>query len=275
VTYESALVPTDDEGNAAPAVTIVDAAPVATQQPLSTRLLGWARLPLLAAALGIALLLVGPATWTSVSLTSGAGGTLPAAGPTATLSQGGLGGFPGAGGGNFGGGRGFRDGGFGGPPGGGFGGADGGTFTPPTGIAGGQGGGPTSGTTANDGLQVDNQLIAYLEAHQGSAKYLFATVSSQTAAPYIIVTGKPVMTLGGFSGSDQILTLAQLKTLIREGQVKYFMLSGVGGFGGGGGNSALVQWIESNTTRISASAYGGSSGTIYAVTGATISAANS
>jgi hypothetical protein len=83
------------------------------------------------------------------------------------------------------------------------------------------------------------------------------------------------MTLGGFSGSDQILTLAQLKTLIREGQVKYFMLSGVGGFGGGGGNSALVQWIESNTTRISASAYGGSSGTIYAVTGATISAANS
>ena len=80
------------------------------------------------------------------------------------------------------------------------------------------------------------------------------------------------MTLGGFSGSDQILTLAQLKTLIVEGQVKYFMLDGGGGFGGGagGGNSTLTQWIEANTTQVTAG-----STTIYAVTSATISAANS
>jgi 4-amino-4-deoxy-L-arabinose transferase-like glycosyltransferase len=126
--------------------------------------------------------------------------------------------------------------------------------------------------SGGQGLQVDSQLVAYLEAHQGSAKYLFATTSSQTAAPYIIATGEPVMTLGGFSGSDQILTLAQLKTLIREGQVKYFLLGG-GGFGGGG-NSALVQWIEANTSQVPASAYGGSSGTLYVVTSATLSAAN-
>jgi 4-amino-4-deoxy-L-arabinose transferase-like glycosyltransferase len=104
-------------------------------------------------------------------------------------------------------------------------------------------------------------LLAYLEAHQGAATYLFATLSSQTADPYIIQTGKPVMALGGFSGSDQILTLSQLKALISEGQVKYFLLSGGGDRGPGGGstNTQLVQWVESHGTLVSSSAYGGSS----------------
>jgi 4-amino-4-deoxy-L-arabinose transferase-like glycosyltransferase len=123
---------------------------------------------------------------------------------------------------------------------------------------------PTSKTAAIDSQQVDNSLITYLEAHDGSATYLFATLSSGTAAPYIIATGRPVMALGGFSGSDQILTLDQLKALIRSGQVKYFLLmggaGGAGGAGGGSSNSQLVQWVEANGTLISASAYGGSAG---------------
>ncbi len=49
-----------------------------------------------ATALGVALLLLGPATWVGVSLASGAGGTLPTAGPSASLAQGG--GFGGNGG---------------------------------------------------------------------------------------------------------------------------------------------------------------------------------
>ena len=182
------------------------------------------------------MLLVGPVTWTTVSLASGANGTLPAAGPTATLAQ--AGGFAGS----------FR-GGF--PPGGlgGFGAPPGGAASaPPQGLAGASGAiGEQSGA--------NRQLVAYLEAHQGSAKYLFATLSSQTAAPYIIATGKPVMTLGGFTGSDQILTLSQLQTLVRAGQVRYFLLAGGGaGFGGGGAgssNSQLVQWIEAHATLVS------------------------
>ena len=228
VTYNSALVPTYEGGpvvEAVPSVTTTDGDPILVQHSLSARMLGWGRVPLIATTLGVALLLVGPTVWTGVSLASGAGGTLPAAGPTASVSQGGFGGPGGNPAGR----------GFGGPPSGGFGGPRSGTFTPPTGAGAGQGGGLTSGTASNNGLQVDSQLISYLEAHQGSAKYLFATISSQTAAPYIIATGEPVMTLGGFSGSDQILTLAQLKTLIVEGQVKYFMLDGGGGFGGGAG----------------------------------------
>jgi 4-amino-4-deoxy-L-arabinose transferase-like glycosyltransferase len=134
---------------------------------------------------------------------------------------------------------------------------------------------PANSGSGSISVQIDSQLVAYLEAHQGTAKYLFATSSSQTAAPYIIVTGKPVMALGGFSGSDPILTLADLRTLIRQGQVRYFYFGfggagfGGAGFGGGGAdNGQLVQWVESTCTRISASSYGGSSGgTLYACSG--------
>jgi 4-amino-4-deoxy-L-arabinose transferase-like glycosyltransferase len=224
-------------------------------------------LPLVTAALGVALLLVGPATWVGISLASGAGGILPAAGPSPTvallgspfggISGGGFGRFPGQ----------TREGFTGGfPPGG----PRRGRFSPPAAFgAGGFGSGAS-------GLQVDSQLVAYLESHQGKAKYLFATSSSQTAAPYIIVTGRPVMALGGFSGSDPILSLTQLQALIRQGQVRYFYL----GFGGSGasreglsggvnsGNAELVRWVESNCASISASSYGGSgASTLYLCSG--------
>ncbi len=58
----------------------------------------------------------------------------------------------------------------------------------------------TGGSATN--LQVNSDLIAYLEAHAMAGSYLFATTSSMTASAYIIATGKPVMALGGFSGSD-------------------------------------------------------------------------
>ena len=205
-----------------------------------------ALLPLLAATLGVALLLVGPATWTGVSLASGGGGTLPAAGPTASVTAGRRGGGFGRGRGSTAFPGGFQPGGragFAAPPGG----FPGGAAAPPR----------VDGTQTGNGVgtQVDSALVAYLEAHQGSSEYLFATLSSQTAAPYIIATGKPVMTLGGFSGSDQILTLNQLQELIRAGKVHYFLLSGGGGFGGPGGasgtgNSQLVQWVEAHATAL-------------------------
>ena len=222
---------------------------------------------LLATTLGVALLLVGPATWVGVSLANGAGGGLPTAGPSATLTQRGtLGGavnngngpqgfdgFP----------RGFRGGNppaFGGP------GADGGFGDPGAN----NGSGASPATVGGQTLQVDQQLLTYLEAHRGSATYLFATASSQTASPYIIASGQPVMALGGFNGSDQILSLSQLQALVRAGTVRYFLLDG-GGFGGpfggaDGGNAQLTQWVQSSCGQVPASDYGGSGaggGTLY------------
>ncbi len=94
---------------------------------------------------------------------------------------------------------------------------------------GGTGGAPSGATGFGGGPGGDSAssaLIIYLEAHQGTAKYLVATVSANQAAPIILATGKPVMALGGFLGSDPILTVAQLQSLVREGQIRYFLLGG-------------------------------------------------
>ncbi len=111
-------------------------------------------------------------------------------------------------------------------------------------------------------------LIRYLEANQGSTKFLVAVSSSMTADGLIIATNKPVMALGGFSGSDPILTANQLASLVANGTVRFFLLNsfnrggqippqildqipeqfrnrvqnGTGGFGGGQ-QSALTTWV--------------------------------
>ncbi|WP_058304402.1 glycosyltransferase family 39 protein [Gorillibacterium timonense] len=99
---------------------------------------------------------------------------------------------------------------------------------------------------------VDQDLINYLTVNNTGEKYLFATTSSQTAAPYIIQTRKAVMAMGGFSGSDPILTVDKLKQMVANGDVKYFLLSGEGG-GGRGGSSEVTSWIIENSTAITES----------------------
>lgn len=124
----------------------------------------------------------------------------------------------------------------------------------------------------------DPALIRYLEANQGKAKFLVATVSSMTADGIILSTNKPVMAMGGFSGMDQILTTSQLATLVSNGTVRFFLLStprasqqlaqqflsqvpaqfrnrlqqgGFGGFGRGQ-QSALTTWVTQHCTAVPA-----------------------
>jgi len=103
-------------------------------------------------------------------------------------------------------------------------------------------------TGSRDGMPGMNQdnvnvdLLAYLEKNNSGEKYLFAATDSHTATPYIIQTGRAVMAMGGFSGSDPILTVEKLQELIRNKQVKYFLVSS-GGFGGRG-SSEILQFIR-------------------------------
>jgi len=91
------------------------------------------------------------------------------------------------------------------------------------------------GNFLEDGAALDPQLLSFLESHRGNARYLVATPNAMTAAPIVIATGQPVMALGGFSGSDPILTTSDLEHLVANGTVRYFLMGGRGGFGGFGG----------------------------------------
>lgn len=120
--------------------------------------------------------------------------------------------------------------------------------------------------------EVNKKLLNYLTKNNTGEKYLFATTDSTSAAPYIIKTGKPVMAMGGFSGSDPILTVSKLKSMIKKGEVKYFYLSGMGK----GGQSDVITWIKENSKEIPSSKWQSTSsssqqgpsgnGTLYEIT---------
>ena len=209
-----------------------------------------------AAVLGLAALLVAPGVWSATTLAAPLNGTMPSAGPS--TSRGGPGGTIAA----------FNP---GGTPsaaaaaGTGTGTTTGSTTTattssaatgtPPTGTA---GAGSNGGQPGGMGDTANQALISYLQAHQDGYTYLVATLNAGSAESIIIQTGEPVMALGGFSGSDQILTTTQLETLVQNKTVRYFLIQGNGGPGGqSGGNSALVQWIEAHGTLVSPSALTG------------------
>ncbi len=219
-----------------------------------------ARAALVAVGLATMALLTPPTTWAAYSVLSGTtNSSIPTAGPSAQSSTA-QGGFGGAGGpGSFAGSGAGRP--SGSPPSGApqaFGQAGSGNGSSAAGSTTGSavaGGSAHTGAAGGfGGSQTSTALIRYLEAHQGSARYLVATASSNEASSIIITTGKAVMALGGFSGNDSILTTSQLAKLVAGGSVHYFLVQS-----GGMNNSSLMQWVEAHGTVVSPSQYGASS----------------
>ncbi|MGX6602948.1 glycosyltransferase family 39 protein [Micromonosporaceae bacterium Da 78-11] len=231
-----------------------------------------ARLGTVAAAVALAVGLAGPAAYAVQTASEAHTGSIPSAGPT--VSGGGFGGGPGGGGG---GGRGFGGGnrGGGGFPGGGMPGggtapngtapngtipngtAPNGTGTAQGGTARG-GGGRTGGGGMGgllDAVTVSAEMKALLEANADQYTWAAAAVGSQSASGYQLATGKPVMAVGGFNGTDPSPTLAQFQQYVTDGKVHYFI--GGSGMGGGGGNAStggssysaeIASWVAANFT---------------------------
>ncbi|WP_405967287.1 glycosyltransferase family 39 protein [Streptomyces sp. NBC_00015] len=186
----------------------------------------------------------------------GAGGQMTPGGGNGELPQGG--GAPS--GAPSGGQGGQQDGTNGELPGGAQGGGESGTAP-----GGGTGGGPGGGTGGGGGMGgggmggADSELISYLEKHQDGATWLIAVSNSQSAGQMILSSGKPVISMWGFTGSDQAMTLARLKELVKQGELHYIQLGG----GGMGGNSSLNQeitaWVQKNGTAVPESAYSSTS----------------
>jgi 4-amino-4-deoxy-L-arabinose transferase-like glycosyltransferase len=93
--------------------------------------------------------------------------------------------------------------------------------------------------------------------HQGSARWLVAVSSANTAAPIQLATGQPVLAMGGFSGTDAAMTVAKLQQLVASGQLRYVLVGGQGGGPGGSGNQAVTTWVTQNCTSVD---YGGTGG---------------
>jgi hypothetical protein len=217
---------------------------------------------------GLVVALAAPTAYTLSTVRTAHTGSLPTAGPASAGrgfgpgGGGGGGGFPGGAGGgrpNFAGGT---------PPGAGAttgGVAPGGTATGGTaaggttngrpsfgaGGAGGAGGFPGGGGGGIGGLlngtTVSTKLSKLLQSGSDGYRWTAAAVGANNAASYQLASGKAVMAIGGFNGSDPAPTLTQFKAYVHQHKIHYLIGGGVGGGPGGSGtSSAITTWVAAH-----------------------------
>src|SRR5581483_494429 len=122
------------------------------------------------------------------------------------------------------------------------------------GFAGGGFGAPT-GPPPGGGSSVGTALAALVKSGAAGYTWAAATDSSMVAAPLELATGKAVMAIGGFTGSDRSITLARFEQLVAEGKIHYYVGGGFGGGGfrgRGGVSSEIASWVASHFTSITA-----------------------
>ncbi|MEV6515736.1 glycosyltransferase family 39 protein [Micromonospora chalcea] len=234
---------------------------------------------------GIAVALAGPAAYAMQTAASPHSGAIPSAGPAGAGGFGGPGGpggrMPGGGDGQFPGGPGGGNGQFPGFPGfpngtgsngtgpdgtgpggganaGGFPGFPGGGSAPgapggagPEGGMGpggrGQRGGGMGGLL--DAREPSAEMTALLTADADDYTWVAATIGSNNASGYQLATGRPVMPIGGFNGSDPSPTLTEFQRYVADGRIHYFL--GGGGFRANGGSNAsaeIAAWVAGTFT---------------------------
>ena len=109
--------------------------------------------------------------------------------------------------------------------------------------AGGGAGGLLNGSTPSAAL------TATLLKNASRYEWVAAAIGSNEASGYQLATGKSVMPIGGFNGTDPSPTLAQFERLVAAGKIHYVIAGGM--FGGGGSSSsstAIATWVESHFT---------------------------
>ena len=210
--------------------------------------------------------LAGPVAYSLETAATAHAGALPSAGPAVTSAGGPGGGFPGGGGLAGGAGRGRPGAGPGtgrpgsaGPAGRGQGTARGAPRSPGgSGATGGIGpaggaGGAASGAAASPGggiggglggaTQVSQALTRLLKDATGY-RWAAATVGAESAAPLQLASGRPIMAIGGFNGTDPAPSLGEFERLAAAGDIRYFIGANQDSFGGGSGVAAQISaWV--------------------------------
>ena len=104
----------------------------------------------------------------------------------------------------------------------------------------------TTSQGPGDGQAANASLVALLRAT--TTRWAAATSGAGSAAPLQIGSGRPVMAVGGFNGSDPAPTLAQFQSWVAARQVSYYVMGGRGGGPGGGGGSQIATWVAAHYT---------------------------
>jgi 4-amino-4-deoxy-L-arabinose transferase-like glycosyltransferase len=90
-----------------------------------------------------------------------------------------------------------------------------------------------------------SSLVTYLEANTADTEYLVAVPSAQVGAPLVLETGRPVLYMGGFNGSDPVIDAQGLSEMVNAGEVRYVLLGGQNR-----GQIEISEWVASTCTAV-------------------------
>ena len=105
-------------------------------------------------------------------------------------------------------------------------------------------GGPGSATS------LDASVLDYLVLNRGDASWIVAVRGSQNAAAIQLATDAPVMSMGGFNGSDAAPTLDQLRSLIASGDLRFVLLGRAQQVGFGLGTTDVDAWVAASCSAV-------------------------
>lgn len=138
------------------------------------------------------------------------------------------------------------------------------------GIPGGQAGGATgalmniAGGMFGGMNRADTTLVDYLQANTKDVKYLLAVPSAMMGSSYVLATGRPVLYMGGFLGTDPVVDAEGIQRMVEQKELRYVLaMTGrlqIGGFNlpgpnvmqnsPMGGNPEIAEWLEASCKKV-------------------------
>ncbi|WP_329577917.1 glycosyltransferase family 39 protein [Kitasatospora sp. NBC_01250] len=99
----------------------------------------------------------------------------------------------------------------------------------------------------------EQELFAYVQAHNGGARYLLAAYPWQASSPYILATAARVLPMGGFTGQVPSPTAEQLRELVADGRLRHVL---IGREPSGGVMRGTTDWVRAHCTQVPPGDYG-------------------
>jgi 4-amino-4-deoxy-L-arabinose transferase-like glycosyltransferase len=100
----------------------------------------------------------------------------------------------------------------------------------------------------------DQSLLNYLLANTRPGTYLVATGRASDAATYILATGRPVLTFGGFLGQYDEVSVDQLSALVKSGRLRFVLGGELDQY------QTIAQWVKQNCSVVSTSNFSNTGG---------------
>jgi 4-amino-4-deoxy-L-arabinose transferase-like glycosyltransferase len=97
---------------------------------------------------------------------------------------------------------------------------------------------------------VSDSTLSYLQENTKDMKYLLAVPSSHMGSDLVLKTGRAVLFMGGFSGSDPVVDSNDLAKLVADGDLRYVLYGGMQP-GPSGTSTDVTDWIKSSCQVVS------------------------